>query len=221
MPSDQDTTGDELQLEVTSEAETVEDTQDTNGEGESEDTQVQLETGESEVDKLTPAEENAKRQEEAWLSKVISGKAQVEDAPKWLHGRLEARLEATNKVPETEEVVKQVLEREKEAQEFKSLQGQIPKLTAAQAKELQDRFNALKPAGKVVALKAALDAMGLSQKIKEAEQRGVAKGRMSLPQSGQPPVRKPEKVVGGVPLDIVHDDRKWNEMIRNGSNPEA
>jgi len=222
MPNDQDTQGDELQLEVIPETETVEGSQDTQeSEGETEDNGLNLETDEPQVDKLSPAEENAKRQEEAWLNKVILGKAQVEEAPKWLQNRLNSRLEATNKVPATEELIEKALAKKEAEREFKARQKQIPKLTPQQAKELNERFNALRPAGKVVALNAALDAMGLSQKIREAEERGVAKGRMSLPKSGQPSVRKSEQVVGGVPLDVIGDDKRWNEMIRNGSMPQA
>jgi len=221
MPNDQATNDDELQLEVTSEDESVEDTQDSdNAEGESEDTQVQFEE-EPQTDKLSPAEENAKRQEEAWLGKIISGKAEVSDAPKWLQGRLDSRLEATNKIPETEDVIRKVLEKEREDDKFKELQTKIPKLSPAQAKELNERYKTLRPAGKVVALQNALDAMGLSEKVREAEMRGITKGKMSLPVSGQLPVRKSEQAVGGVPLDVVHDDKKWNEMVRRGSNPEA
>jgi hypothetical protein len=220
MSNDENTAGDELQLEVIAQDESIGDSQTTEqSEGETEETQLNLETDEAEVGKLSPAEENAKRQEEAWLNKIIAGKAQVEDAPKWLHARLEGRLNATVKLPETEEVVKKLLEKEREAQEFKALQAQIPKLTPVQAKELTDRFNTLKAAGKVVALQAALDAMGLSQKVKEAEMRGMAKGRMSFPQSGQPSVRKPEQAtIGGVPMDVLSDEKKWNEMIRTGDS---
>jgi hypothetical protein len=214
MPNGQDTEADELLLEVedTTEAESDEDTQTTeDGEGESE---ISLETDDSGT-KLTPAEENAKRQEESWLEKVVSGRAEVADAPKWLQGRLNSRLDATNKAPDTEEVVKKVMAQEREAQEFAELQKQIPRLTAGQAKELQQRFADLKQLGKVKALKTSLELMGLTQKFKEAEARGVAKGRMSLPQSGQPAVKKSGQV-GGVALDTIHDDKKWNAMIRAG-----
>ena len=218
MPSDQDTNSDELQLDVTDEAESVEDTQTTDeGEGESEG-ELNLETEEQAVEKLSPAQENAKRQENAWFNKVVSGKAKVEDAPKWLQEKLNTRLEASTEEPGTEEVVKKVMAEERETQQFKDLQSQIPKLTSSQAKELQERFAELKALGKVKALRTALDLMGLSQKVKEAEARGVAKGRTSLPRSGQPAVRKSDQVVGGVPLDVIHDDKKWNDMIRNGSN---
>jgi hypothetical protein len=217
MPSD-NTEGDELQLnvEATEDSETADDAQATeDGEGGSEE-KLNLQTADEEVDKPSPAEEQAKRQEEAWLNKVISEKAKVEDAPKWLQARLNARLEATGKTPETEEVVKKVLAQERENQDFQTLQNQIPTLTASQAKELQERFAELKPLGKVKALKTALDLMGLSSKVKEAEQRGAAKARTSLPKSGRPSVRVSDQAVGGVPLDVIHDDKKWNEMIRKG-----
>lgn len=220
MPNGQDTTDNELELDII-EDESAEDTQDTQGEGESEEVELNLETGEAKVDQRSPAEENAKRQEEAWLLKVTSGKASVEDAPKWLHGRLNSRLEATNKLPETEEVVKRILEQKEQEQEFKAIQAQIPKLTPQQAKELQARFAEYKPLGNAKALRTALDVMGLSQRVKEAEQRGVAKGRMSLPQSGQPSVKKSDQAIGGVPSDVIQDDKKWNEMIRQGKKQEA
>lgn len=217
MPSEQDSDPGELQLEIedTAETESADDTQTTEeGEGES-GSKLDLNADEK-VDKLSPAEENAKRQEESWLNKVVSGKAEIDDAPKWLHPRLSARLEATEKVPETEEVVKKVMAQEREAQEFKALQATIPRLNAIQAKELQERFASLKPLGPTKALKTAMEIMGLSGKVKEAEARGIAKGRMSMPQSGQPSVKKSDKVVGGVDLETIHDDKKWNEMIRRG-----
>ena len=215
MPND-GTADDELQLEVIPEAESDVDTQTSeNAEGESADVSVNLQDN-AKVDKLSPAEENAKRQEETWLNKVISGKSKVEEAPQWLQSRLNARLEATAELPKTEDVVKQLLQKERKTQEFNDLQRQIPPLTKEQAKELTDRYNQLKGADNVAALKTVLDAMGLSQKLKEAEQRGMAKGRISLPRSGQPAVRKSEQTVGNVPLDVIHDEKKWNQMIRQG-----
>lgn len=218
MSSEQAIDGDELHLEVIPETESDEDTQATesfDGEGESKE-ELNLATDEK-GSKPTPAEENAKRQEEAWLNKVISGKANVEDAPKWLHGRLNARLEATTKVPDTEEVVKKVLNQERENAEYKALQQQIPPLTERQATELREKVARFKPLGKTEALRTAMDLMGLSDKIREAEARGVAKGRTSIPVSGFPSVKKSGKVVGGVPLEVVLDDRAWNQMIRQGA----
>lgn len=213
MPSEKSIDSNELELTI-EEDESSDDTQNSDAEGESE-TELNLEIDEK-VAKQTPAEENAQRQVDSWVNKVINGKAEVEDAPKWLQARLNAKLEATNNVPETAEVVKKVLAEEREAAEFKSLQSQIPKLNSAQAQELQERFAKLKPLGKVEALRTALDLMGLSSKTKEAEMRGIAKGRMSLPMSGQPSVKKSGQSVGGVPLDVIHDDKKWNAMIRSG-----
>ncbi len=218
MFNGQDTEGNELNLDVIPEAESDENTQDSgNTEGEFTEETLQLETEVEKVDKLSPQEANAKAQEEAWLTKVTSGKADVEDAPTWLQKRLNARLKATNNVPETEEVVKKVLAQEREAQEFKDLQKQIPRLTADQAKQLNDKFAEYKPLGNVKALATALEILGLSSKMKEAEARGIAKGRVSFPASGQSSVRKSSQSVGGVPLDTIHSDKAWNEMIRRGS----
>lgn len=222
MPSNIPTEADELQLEVIAEDEVVDGSQDSgNAEGETEDNPLNLETEEQADGKqLTAAEQNAKKQEEVWLGKVISEKSNVEDAPTWLQSRLNARLEAMNKVPETEEVVRQVLAKERDAQEFKTLQAEIPKLSPAQAKQLQDKFAELKPLGNVKALRTALDLMGLSQKMKEAEQRGVAKGRISLPKSGQPAVRKSEQSVGNVPMSVVEDNKAWLNMIKNAGQQD-
>jgi len=219
MPNGQDTEGDELQLEVIPEAESDGDHQTTDkGEGDAADSSVKLEESDAKADKkLTPAEESARKQEETWLAKVIAGKSKVEEAPNWLQDKLNARLETISDAPKTEEIVKQALAKERKAQEFSDLQKQIPALTKAQAKELTDRYNQLKGADNVAALKTVLDAMGLSQKLKEAEARGIAKGKMSLPKSGQPAVRKSDVSVGNVPLDVIQDDKKWNQMIREGA----
>ena len=224
MPSDQDTKADELDLivdDATAKDESVDDTQDTllEGEGES-DTVLDLEKeSEQTVDKLSPAEEQAQRQEDAWMLKVTSGKAKVEDAPSWLQGRLNNKLDVVAKTPDTEAVIRKVLDKERSDATFKELQSTIPKLTTAQANELKERYKALRPAGKVAALQASLDAMGLSQDLSESEERRIAKGNMSLPRSGQPSVRNSvqPKSIGGVPADTITDDAKWNEMIRQGN----
>jgi hypothetical protein len=219
MSDDTNTTGDELDL-VISESESNADSQDTQeSEGESGDAQVQLETEEPQKEKLSPAQLNAKRQEETWLNRVSTahineetGKPyEIEDAPKWLQNKLLARLDG----PAPEEVAKKVFEQERQKQEFKELQKQIPALTATQAKQLQDKFAELKPLGNVVALRNALEILGLGQKMKEAEQRGINKARQSLPKSGLSKVKDSEQVVGNVPLSTVTDPKKWDEMIRN------
>ena len=213
---------DELDIPVIPDAESGVDAQLTGeGEGESTDSSVDLEEKDAKVDsKPSPAEENARRQEEAWLSKVVEGKSKVEDAPAWLQKRLNARLDNVKEAPKTEDVVKQILEKERKSLEFKDLQKQIPPLTKEQAAELKERYSQLKGADNVAALRTVLDAMGLSKKLKEAEARGVAKGKIALPRSGQPAVRKSEQAVGNVPLDVIHDEKKWRQMIRDGEISE-
>lgn len=218
MSNAQDTDADELQLEVTAEAESAVDSQNSQeAEGEH-DAVINLEKDDQKVDKLSPAQEQAQRQEEAWLLKVTSGKANVEDAPKWLQARLNSKLEATDETPDIEAVVQRSLAKEREDAEFKDLQSQIPALTQSQADELQERYKALRPAGRVAALRATLDAMGLSSKLKEAEARGIAKGKMSLPRSGQPAVKKSDNLIGGVPEDVINDDKKWAEYVARGDS---
>ena len=124
MPSNEQS-GDELQLEVIPEAESNTGSQDTNGEGETET--VILDDTQS--NKLTPAQENAKRQEETYLNRIsgeeINPKTdlpyEIEDAPKWLQPKLMEHFNAVGKVPETEEVVKKVLEQERENAQFKEI----------------------------------------------------------------------------------------------------
>ena len=217
MPNQQDTETDKLQLEVIAEDESEIDAQNTDGEGESSDTSVNLNDNATAEKKLSPAEESAKKQEDSWLAKVIAGKSKVEEAPQWLQSKLNARLEVISAPQQTEEIVKQAMANERKAQEFQARQKQIPPLTKAQAKEFTDRFNQLKGADSLAALNTVIDAMGLSSKLKEAEARGIAKGKVSLPRSGQSAVRKSEsEIIGGVSKDIIHDEKKWNKMIREG-----
>lgn len=215
MLNDENTQDSEsLELEITADSESLESSQTTDdGEGEIGDSSLNLETSEPKVDKLTPAEENAQRQVDHWLLEVSSGRKKFEDAPGWVQKRMSPALEG--KTPDIEQVVQSALEKERENQRFKELQATIPALTPSEAKELQERFNLLRPAGKVVALQNALDAMGLGSRLKQAEQRGIAKGRMSLPRSGQPSVKKSEQSIDGVPLKVITNDAEWNKMVKS------
>jgi len=217
MLNEETTKDSELDLQVTTDSESPDSSQSSEfTEGENEDSQLNLETDKSQVDKLTPAEEQAKRQEEHWMLEVSSGRKELEDAPAWIQKRITPRLEGS--APDTEEVVRKVLEKEREDAQFQELQATIPALTPQQAQELQDRYKTLRPAGKLVALAAALDAMGISSKLKEAEQRGVAKGRVSLARSGQPSVKKSEDTVQGVPRSLIQDNAAFDKFIKNAGS---
>lgn len=212
MLNEENTKDSELDLQVTTDGESLESSQTTDGEGENGDSSLILED-EPKVEKLSPAEENAQRQVDHWLLEVTAGRKKFEDAPTWVQKRMSPKLEATQDI---ESVVQNALAKEREDQEFKELQSSIPALTEAQAKELQERYRLLKPAGKVVALRNALDAMGLSSKLKEAEQRGIAKGKVSLPRSGQPSVKKSEPVIEGtnIPLNVVQDNKAFRKLFQ-------
>lgn len=227
MPSDQDMRDDELDIQVTDPDESVDDTQDTKGgEGES-DAEVQVtlddEVKESKVEKLTPAQENAKRQEEAWLQHVTSGNKEVEDAPKWLQPRLTKRLDNLFQGNESniQSMVSEEVNRQKaadqEAEDFKSAQSEIPPMTSAQATEFKRRYNELKPVGRGLAIRRALESMGLRDINAESKQMREARGDMSLPKSGQSSVSKADpKTIGGVPVDVINDEKKWAELVRTG-----
>lgn len=202
----------ELDLQVTPDSESLETSQTSQGaEGENEDSKLNLETDEPKADKLSSAEENAQRQVDHWLLEVTSGRKKLEDAPGWVQKRMTPHLDGTT--TDTAEIVRKELERQQEDAEFKSLQASIPQLTAAQAQELQERYKTLRPAGKVAALKASLEAMGLNSKLKEAEQRGIAKGKVSLPRSGQPAVKKSEPTVDGVPVSVIQNNKAWRDLL--------
>lgn len=210
MPSDQDIKDGELDLKVTTEDESVDDTQDTGDNGEGESGTV-LED-EQQVEKLSPAEENRKKQLEVWSANVASGAKKLEDAPSWVQKELTKPSAVSG--DELELKIAKVLAKQQEDLEFKELQSKIPALSPVQAQELRERYRALNGAGKVAALRAAMDAMGLSEKVKEAEERGIAKGRMSLPKSGQPVVRKSEQSVAGVPLNVITNNAEWNKFMK-------
>lgn len=202
----------ELDLQVTPDSESLETSQTSQGaEGENEDSKLSLEQDEPKADKLSSAEENAQRQVDHWLLEVTSGRKKLEDAPGWVQKRMAPHLDGT--ATDTAEIVRKELEKQQEDAEFKSLQASIPQLTPSQAQELQERYKILRPAGKVAALKASLEAMGLNSKLKEAEQRGIAKGKVSLPRSGQPAVRKSEPTVEGVPVSVIQSKKAWKDLL--------
>lgn len=224
MPSDEGQDGDELDLQVTPDA-PADDTQATRDEGEGEsEAMVELEETpeQPKVEQLTPAQEQAKKQEEAWFQNVIEGKKKVEEAPTWLQSRLNKRLESISEAPETDSAVSKEVARQlaqkNENDDFNAAKAEIPPMNSAQAKEFKERYAQLKPAGRALAVRTALEAMGItSKRVEDAERRGIAKGKMSFPKSGQPAVRKQEsQLVGGIPSDVVNDEKKWAELVRTG-----
>ena len=161
------------------------------------------------AEELTPQQKSALAQEKAWFRKIVDGKAELEDAPKWLHSRLENLLNIDTKLPDIETLVEKKLQEKAETQQFENLKKTIPALTRNQAEELQARFKEFRPLGKVKALQTALEFMGLTEKYKEAETRGVHRARMTLPPSAQP-----HKVNKETLLDIARDQNKWKEFVR-------
>lgn len=208
-----DTTLDsELDLQVTDDSESVETSQDSqDAEGEIEGSKLNLETSESKVDKLSTAEENAVKQVEHWMLEVTSGRKALEDAPAWVQKRMLPKLEGAQ--VKEEDIVLKVSKQIQEDADFNAEKATLPTMTPGQAEEFKRRYAELRPAGRLAAIRAVKDAMGLSSKVKEAEQRGIAKGRMSLPRSGQPSVKKSEQTIAGVPVSTITNDAEWRKML--------
>lgn len=215
MVNEESTLDSELGLQVTDNSESLETSQDSgNTEGEIEGSKLNLETSESKVDKLSPAEENAIRQVEHWMLEVTSGRKTVEDAPTWVQKRLTAKLEATQTVSE-DEIVQKVSKQVQENAEFDAEKASLPAMTPEQAEEFKKQYAILRPAGRLAALRAVKAMMGFGSKVKEAEQRGIAKGKTSLPRSGQPSVKKPENAIDGVPTSVITNDKEWKKMLKS------
>lgn len=162
------------------------------------------------TEKLTPAEISAKQQEDAWYGKIISGKSDIDKAPKWLQTRLGKRLKISEKTDDIEKLVEQKFVEQTENQKFDELKRQIPKLTLEQAETLKTKYRELRPLGKYKALSTSLELMGIDKKFQEAEARGVAKARMSLPPSGQTASKSKESLI-----DIARDEKKWQEFVKS------
>jgi hypothetical protein len=212
MPNGSDTERDELEID-TLEDESDVDTQDTSheeGEGEFQESDLD-DSLESEEDTSVPqqkpqASDAALAQENAWYSKIVTGKTSLEDPrlPSWLRPKLEKRLGVSE--PPKQENIKKIIEEEIR---FTDLKKSIPKLTKKQAEELKAKYAEFKPLGKVKALETAIELLGLSKRMQEAERRGLAKGRMSLPPSGQPSEKNQDDI-----LALAKDPKKWKAFIK-------
>jgi hypothetical protein len=214
MLNDDSTQNSELDLKVTADSESLDSSQTSQGtEGENEDSQLNLEEGQSKVDKLSTAETQGNKQADHWLAEVRSGRKQLEDAPDWVQKKILPDLEGSTSDPK--ELVRQVLEEERQDAQFKDLQATIPELTSTQANELKERYKLLRPAGKYAALKASLDAMGINSQLQEAEQRGIAKGKVSFPSSGQPSVKNSESTIAGVPVSVIKSNAAFDKFIKS------
>lgn len=213
----QDTEDAELSL-VTVNAESEKDTQTTaeekGTEGENRELSVDDESTTQVAKPNSQADERAKAQEATWYNKIIDGKAEISEAPKWLQGRLQARFDAMNKLPDLEkvasEVAKKEIERQRENAEFDALQKSLPSMGAEEFKLLNQRFQEFKGLGKVKALRTAMELCGLTPDAQEERRIEMAKGRMSLPPSGQSRTKGKNSLI-----DIAKDQKQWKAFVRS------
>lgn len=150
-------------------------------------------TEQSTANATAKAEIEAQKQEDAWYANILSGKKSLDDLKTmpWLFTRVQSRLNAVQKTPDIERIVEQKLKEKEEDMKFNNLQSQLPKMSNEQASKLKELYSKYRPLGKFTALETAVNLLGLSTKIQEAEKRGIAKARMSLP-SNSGTVKKAE-----------------------------
>lgn len=208
LSNDTNTDSDELELKVqaTEEAESGGDQDATK----TEQTEVMALDEQEQVAKPTPAEISAQNQLEAWHAKILAGKADITAAPTWMQPKLMEKLQVKEKEPEIEKLIEEKLQKEREEIQFKNMVEALPELPREKAEELKSHFKELRPLGKVKALELAKKLAGLDEELREAEERGIARGRMSLPASGQP-APKPKNV-----LDIAKDQKAWEQFRKSG-----
>lgn len=215
MPNMVDPNNDELELDIVSESEPVDAQTTDNGEGEK--TELQLEESNAQVPSkpLTPAEQSALVQEEAWIKNIIEGKKDVDEAPKWLQSRLQKRLDSISKVPAIEEVAREVaqkeIQRQQEESAFYDLQKSIPPLSSTDAAQLKAKYAELRPLGKVKALEVAMQVLGISMDKQEEAGIQKARGRMSLPPSSSVPRNNNKDDL----VSVAKDQKRWKDFVKS------
>lgn len=213
----QDTLDAELNL-VTVEAEPELDTQTTAEEESTEGENRELSVDEESMTQVAKpnsiADARAKAQEVAWYNKVVDGKADISDAPKWLQGRLQSRFDAMNSLPNLEKVAADVaikeLGRQRENAEFENLQKSLPSMSAEEFKLLNQRFQEFKGLGKVKALNTAMELCGFTPEAMDDKRIDKARGRMSLPPSGQSRTKGRTNLI-----DIAKDQKAWKNFVKS------
>ena len=213
----QDTQDAELNF-VTVEAEPELDTQTTaeedGVEGENRELSVDDESTTQVAKPNSQADVRAKAQEVAWYNKVIDGKADISEAPKWLQGRLQARFDAMNKLPDLERIAGDVargeIAKQREDAEFETMQKSLPTMSTEEFKTLNRRFQEFKGLGKVKALRTAMELCGFTPDALEDKRIDKARGRMSLPPSGQSRAKGKNSL-----MDIAKDQKQWKAFVKS------
>lgn len=182
-------------------------------EDEQEQDDLELEDSQDKI-KSSKAEENKRKQVEAWASKIESGKATMDDLPvnlKWLlpdlKDRLGQGLEKQVDTPDVKEVVKQAIAEERANARFEAIQNELKQsdLTASQRDTLKTKYSALRERGL-----SKLDAVELAMEVAQIDLNELSlegsRRAMRLPRPGTS-----KKALAGGNLDDV----PYSEVYKN------
>jgi len=210
MSNDNDISNDELNDIITDEQgeDPMSENSDNNQEKSEQQEDETLELNEEPkkpVDSLSPQEFAAKKLEDSWTNKVLSGKSELQDVPEWLRHRVDKRLNSTVKADTLKDDLKRIVTEELEERQFVELQQTISKekLPKKAIEDLKSYYAELRPLGKLKALKLAYKFVKLQPLY------GVNNGT-SLPPSGQPKKMKNNDI-----LAIAKDEKAWQELVKN------
>jgi hypothetical protein len=171
----------ELQFEDTSESDSSTDEQSTTQGSEETHDDLELE------DKANIAEANRNKQIDVWFNRVSSGEITIEQIPAnlgWVKKAVENKLGIDTSSVSTEEIVKQVLEKERAEEDFKNLFTQLKSqnINSSQQDLVKSKYNALLANGmtnKALALETAIAASGIELKTPK----DIRRENMALPKA--------------------------------------
>jgi len=135
----------------------------------------------------TSAKEQADKQVETWIARVVTGKADLSEIPhKWLRDKVETHLSALDKTPAITELIDKKFAEKHADNEFQSMKRELnaSKLSANQKAELQAEFKENLELGmpRHIALKKAIKAASVDLAPSTDELRRS----MAVPTAGRP-----------------------------------
>lgn len=168
-------------------------------------------------EKATSAQEQADKQVEAWIAKVVTGKADVSEIPhKWLKDKVETHLNALDKTPAITELIDKKFAEKHANEEFQSMKRELnaSKLSSGQKAELQAEFKENLELGmpKHIALKKAIKAAS----VKLGPDTADLRRKMAVPTAGRV-VREQKDAESHADLPKDREERvKLYQAMRKG-----
>lgn len=166
--------------------------------------------------KQEPAKEILKaKQVEAWATKVLAGKASLDDLSgdlAWLKPEVSKQLDKlSTSAPVLEKLVEKKLAEREEATQFKALKSELDSLglTASQQKLIQSEFKDFLDAGlpQLKALQKAMKVAGISSESEEIE---LFRQAARMPRPGETP-KAPKEFKQMTPTERVAEYEKMRK----------